>query len=51
VTSDGSTTTVSGGVINLQAPLTQTDGVIRAGTIIAENVVGSNYTPGAGNVW
>jgi len=25
--------------------------VAAAGTIIADNVVGSNYTPGAGNVW
>jgi hypothetical protein len=26
-------------------------GVVRVGTIIADNVVGSNYTPGAGNLW
>ena len=51
VTSDGATTTISGGTINLEAGLTQTAGIIRAGTIIADNVVGSNYTPGAGNVW
>jgi hypothetical protein len=51
VTSDGGTTTITGGTINLEAGVTQTSGIIRAGTIIADNVVGSNYTPGAGNVW
>jgi hypothetical protein len=51
VTSDGATTTITGGAIRLDAAMTSTDGVIRAGTIIADNVVGSNYTPGAGNMW
>jgi hypothetical protein len=51
VTSDGSTTTINGSVIDLAAPMTQTDGVIRAGTIIADSVVASSYSPGAGNVW
>jgi hypothetical protein len=51
VTSAGGTTTVSGTAIRLEAPMTSTDGVIRASTIIADSVVASNYTPGAGNVW
>jgi hypothetical protein len=51
VSSDGGTTTISGGVIRLDAAMTSTDGIIRANTIIADNVVGSNYTPGAGNIW
>ncbi|MEW6224472.1 MAG: hypothetical protein AB1627_07555 [Chloroflexota bacterium] len=51
VTSDGSNTTVSGGTITLAAPLTTADGVLRADTIIADSVIASNYTPGAGNVW
>jgi hypothetical protein len=51
VTSSGGATTVSGSTIRLDAPLTSTDGVIRASTLIADNVVASTYTPGAGNVW
>ncbi len=31
--------------------MTQANGVLRADTIIADNVVASSYTPGAGNVW
>jgi hypothetical protein len=50
VTSDGATTTITGSTISLDAAMTQTDGIIRADTIIAENVIGSNYTPGAGNL-
>ena len=51
VTSDGATTTITGAVINLDAGMTQTGGVIRAGTIIADSVVAASYSPGAGNVW
>lgn len=51
VTSDGATTTITGGVINLDSGMTQTGGVIRAGTIIADSVIAASYSPGAGNVW
>lgn len=51
VTSDGATTTITGGLINLDTAITQTSGVIRAGTIIADSVVATSYSPGAGNVW
>lgn len=51
VTSDGATTTITGGTIELEAPMTQAHGILRADTIIADNVVASSYTPGAGNVW
>ncbi|HEY6568643.1 MAG TPA: hypothetical protein VIZ22_00040 [Candidatus Limnocylindrales bacterium] len=51
VTSDGGTTTITGAVINLDSAMTQTSGVIRAGTIIADSVVAASYSPGAGNVW
>jgi hypothetical protein len=30
--------------------MTQADGVLRASTIIADNVIASSYSPGAGNV-
>ena len=59
VTGDGSgPTTINGalvdvnaGAVNLHAPVVTADGVIRASTIIADNVVASSYTPGAGNIW
>ena len=51
VTSDGATTTITGGLISLDTAMTETSGIIRADTIIADSVVASNYSPGAGNVW
>jgi len=51
VSSDGGSTTISGSAIHLDAPMVHAPGVVRVGTIIADNVVGSNYTPGAGNMW
>ena len=51
VTSDGANTTITGAQITLDAAMTQANGVLRADTIIADNVVASSYTPGAGNVW
>jgi hypothetical protein len=51
VTSDGANTTITGAHISLAAPMTESDGIIRASTIIADSVVASSYTPGAGNVF
>ncbi len=51
VSSDGGATTISGGQIHLDAPLVDAPGVVRVGTLIADTVVGSSYTPGAGNMW
>ena len=51
VSSDGDATTISGGQIHLAAPMVDAPGVLRVGTIIADTVVGSSYTPGAGNMW
>jgi hypothetical protein len=51
VTSDGGTTTIHGAHVSIEAPMTEAHGVLRADTIIADNVVASSYTPGAGNVW
>jgi hypothetical protein len=31
--------------------MTEAHGVLRADTIIADSVVASSYSPGAGNVW
>lgn len=51
VTSDGGSTTISGGAIHLDAPIVDAPGVVRVGTIIADTVIGSSYTPGAGNLF
>ena len=50
VTSAGGTTSINGSTISLNAPMTESAGVIRADTIIANTVIGSSYTPGAGNL-
>ena len=55
---DGSVVlSAQGGVLNIQAAsisgnaaLTDFSGVVRADTVIADTVMGSSYTPGAGNV-
>jgi hypothetical protein len=51
VTSDGGTTTIHGAHVSIDAAMTEAHGVLRADTIIADSVVASSYTPGAGNVW
>jgi len=48
---DGGPTTISGSQITLDAPLVDAPGIVRANTIIADNVIASNYTPGAGNLF
>ena len=49
---DGSSpVAINGTTVGVHAPMMQVDGVVRASTIIADSVVASNYTPGAGNVW
>jgi hypothetical protein len=47
----GGATEINGSPIRLNAPMVEAQGVLRAETIIADNVIGSNYSPGAGNVW
>jgi hypothetical protein len=42
---------VSGGMVNVDAPMTRFSGAVQSDTVIANSVVASNYTPGAGNVW
>lgn len=50
VSSDGANTTITGALISLDAAMVETGGIIRANTIVADNVVGTNYTPGVGNL-
>lgn len=47
----GATVRIAAGMIELQAPMVKCDGVIQGGTLIADSVVASSYTPGAGNIW
>jgi hypothetical protein len=41
---------LSAGQVSLNAPMVKAAGVIQCDTIIANSVVGSSYTPGAGNI-
>ena len=50
VTIDGARLGITAGMVSMDAPLVTTSGIIRTQTIIADNVVGTTYTPGVGNV-
>ena len=51
VTLNASSVDVSAGMINVNAGMSKFSGVVQCDTIIANSVVGSSYTPGAGNIW
>lgn len=51
VTIDASTITLSAGTVNIQAGTTQASGTVQCPTLQATSVVGTSYTPGAGNMW
>lgn len=42
---------VTAGQVSVSAAMSQFSGVVQCDTLIATTVVGSTYTPGAGNVW
>lgn len=42
---------ITGGSIKMHSGMVEADGVVKASTIIADSVVASSYTPGAGNIW
>ncbi len=46
---DGASITIDAAQIRLESPIV-TARIIRCDTIIAQSVVGSSYTPGAGNI-
>lgn len=50
ITLDASTVTISAGRLVLDVPMVSAS-MVRCDTIIATNVIGTNYTPGAGNVY
>lgn len=42
---------VSAGMVKVDAGMSQFSGVVKCDTLIATSVVGTSYTPGAGNIW
>jgi uncharacterized protein involved in type VI secretion and phage assembly len=58
ITSAGQVTVNASGIATISAAMVKVDtgmakfsGVVQCSTLIASSVVGSSYTPGAGNVW
>jgi uncharacterized protein involved in type VI secretion and phage assembly len=47
----GSTVDVSASLVNVTAGMSKFSGVVQCDTLIATTVVGTTYTPGAGNIW
>jgi uncharacterized protein involved in type VI secretion and phage assembly len=42
---------VSAGMVQVDAGMSRFSGVVQADTVIANAIVGTSYTPGAGNIW
>lgn len=42
---------ISAGMLKVDAGMSKFSGVVQADTVIANAVVGTSYTPGAGNIW
>jgi len=43
--------TVTAASVSVNAAISQFSGVVQCDTLIANSVVGTSYTPGAGNIW
>lgn len=48
---DAGTVTVNASTVTVNASMSRFSGVVQADTVIATSVVGTTYTPGAGNIW
>ena len=48
---EGATVNVSAASVKVDAGFSKFSGVVQADTVIANAVVGTSYTPGAGNIW
>lgn len=48
---EGSTVEINASTVTVNAAMSKFSGVVQADTVIATSVVGSSYTPGAGNIW
>ncbi len=51
VTVQASSVDVSAGMVKVDAAMSNFSGVVKCDVLIANSVVSSSYTPGAGNVW
>lgn len=51
VTVNASQVEISAGQVTVNAGMSRFSGVVQADTVIATTIVGSSYTPGAGNIW
>ncbi len=51
VTVTAATIDATAGIVNVDAPMATFSGVVQCTTLIATTVVGTTYTPGAGNIW
>ncbi|WP_202944162.1 phage baseplate assembly protein V [Cellvibrio japonicus] len=48
---NASRVTISASMVQVDAGMSRFSGVVQADTVIANAVVGTSYTPGAGNIW
>lgn len=48
---DGTVIELNAAQVQMNAAVVHASGVVNCDTIIARSVVGSSYTPGAGNMW
>jgi uncharacterized protein involved in type VI secretion and phage assembly len=51
ITMQGSSLSISAGSVSVDAGMSQFSGTARCDTLLGNAVVGSSYTPGAGNIW
>jgi uncharacterized protein involved in type VI secretion and phage assembly len=51
VTINASQVQLSAGMITIDAGMSKFAGVVQADTVIANSIVATSYTPGAGNIW
>ena len=51
VTVNASQVAVSASLVTVDAGMSKFSGVVKADTVIANSVISSSYTPGAGNIW
>ena len=42
---------ITAGMIELNAPMVRVGGVAQTDTLLADSVIASTYSPGAGNIW
>jgi uncharacterized protein involved in type VI secretion and phage assembly len=48
---DAASVNVTASMVKVDAGMSKFSGVVQADTVIANAVVGTSYTPGAGNIW